>query len=194
MNTEYMNFIILSFVIYEVVLFIKIRSQCSSQERQLCDLYHNITKNLSDAPDRLTGQSTFDRASMLLAYMERKISSNARDLTALRRNIGIQIEKNSINNTFLLEKNFSVASGLVHIFPLLGILGTLVALYGLSGKEEGLTGTGIESAFITAIMTTIIGIVSAAVFMFWESKVSIRVAKVVASTEKANQLFAKAAA
>lgn len=194
MNTEYMNFVILTFVIYEVFLFIKIKSQCTTQERQLYDLYFNITKNLNDAPDRLTGQSTFDQASALLAYIERKVVSNARDLSALRRNIGIQMEKNSINNTFLLEKNFSVAAGLVHIFPLLGILGTLFALYGLSGNEDGLTGSGIESAFITAIMTTIIGIISAAIFMFWESKVSTRVAKVVISTEKANQLFAKAIA
>ena len=194
MNTDFMNIFIVVVACYEVFLFLKIRHECVSQERQLFDLYYNITKSLNDVPDRVTGQSTFDRASALLAYMERKIAIGARDLSILRRNIGIQMEKNTVNNTFSLEKRFSVASTLVHIFPLLGILGTLIALYSLTGDEQGLTGSGIENAFITAIMTTILGILSAAIFMFWESKVATRISRLVESTEKANQLFAKAVA
>lgn len=191
---QYMTLAILVIAVVEMVLLVLVDKRARAQHVRLQDVYHNITKGMNDVPDVVSTQTGIDQTNALLVFIERKLSGGSKELSWVKRNISAQLEKNAINNTYPIESKFGIASTLVQVFPLLGILGTILALGNVTITDGSLSGKDITQAFVLAIDTTILGIFFAVVFMLWESKIAVKVTRVVQCTERTIQVLSKALA
>lgn len=191
---QHMTLAILMIAVAEVVLLVLVDKRTSAQHVRLQDVYHNITKGMNDVPDVVSTQTGIDQTNALLVFIERKLSSRSKELSWVKRNISAQLEKNAVYNTYPIESKFGIASTLVQVFPLLGILGTILALGNVTITNGSLSGKDITQAFVLAIDTTILGIFFAVIFMLWESKVAVKVNRVVQCTDRTVQVLSKALA
>lgn len=191
--TQYMEAIIIVFAIMEAMLLVFVVIKVRQQQSRLSDSYKNLTKGFEDIPDVVSNQSLSDQCNSMAAYVERKIIVGGEQTQKLKRNAPIQLEKNSMSNTFSIEAFFSVSAAFVQIFPLLGILGTILALGQIDFSNGTIRASDITSAFVVAIDTTILGMFFAIVFMILESRLAPTVQRIISDTSKAHNIFSRLA-
>ena len=189
--TEYMVQIIILFAVVEILLLSLAKYRCYQHHRKLLDTYRNTVKGMIDIPDSLLSKDTHSQCNALVNFIDKKISTVPEQQTGIKRNIERQLEKNVLSDTYGFQADFRVASTLVQVFPLLGILGTILSLGQLDFSAAEIDSSAITKAFILAIDTTILGLFFAIIFMIAESKLSVTIEHAIKDTEKAFALFTR---
>jgi biopolymer transport protein ExbB len=162
--------IIYFFALVEVYLIVAIFFMLRRHERILLDVSDNLLKGFSDAPDKDSSQHGHEKIQGAMQFVINKIASNSRFKVDFRNNAEKINERPSFNRHYGIETHASVMSTLVQIFPLLGILGTILAIAQTAfGSGSEINVQSLSSAFVLAMDTTILGISLSILFMLIES-------------------------
>lgn len=172
--------IIYLFVIVEIYLVIAIFYMLRRHELYMQDATDNLLKGFSDAPDKDSSQHSHDKIQNALQYITNKIGQNADLKKEFCKNAGKVNERPVFGRHYTIEIYASVMSTLVQIFPLLGILGTILAIAQASFQNGGqIDVSTLSNAFVLAMDTTILGIAFSIVFMVIESAFQPKIERVI---------------
>ena len=164
--SKYMLYIIFLFAGIEVYLFWRLKVHYTRLSVRLQDSLVNMLKGVDEIPDKDSMRNIHDNIDVLLDSLKMAKEGDEKDRTRLQANIVKEDQKklDKKNHDFDVHKNV-VSSG-VQIFPLLGILGTIMAIgNSVSGTNATTNIDIIVRAFIMAIDTTILGILFGIIFM-----------------------------
>lgn len=172
--------IIYVLAVVEACLAIAILWSIRAQGIRLKDATDNMVKGFVDAPDRDSSMSLHEKIESSLRFITNKIQVEPKAREIVRENAGKIAERSSDNRYFGIEVYSSMMSTLVQVFPLLGILGTILAI---SSQTIGASGTldpqALTGAFVVAMDTTILGIGFAVLFMLAESVLQPRIERTI---------------
>jgi biopolymer transport protein ExbB/TolQ len=142
------------------------------QGTRLSDATENLIKGFHDAPDVDSSLKLNEKVESSLRFITNKIQVDPAAKEVIRANAGKLTERSADNRYFGIEISASIMSTLVQVFPLLGILGTILAIAGTTVGTEAIDPTKLTTAFVLAMNTTILGIGFSILFMVVESIMS----------------------
>ncbi len=179
--TEYIVFIIYVVAVIETLLALGIVWQVRSQGIRLKDATDNMVKGFVDAPDKDSTLSLHEKIESSMRFITNKIQVDPAAKEIVRQNVGKITERSGDNRYFGIEVFSSMMSTLVQVFPLLGILGTILAISGetVAGGAEPLDPQALTEAFVLAMNTTILGIGFSILFMLVESVLQPRIERTI---------------
>ena len=173
-----MLWVIFVTVAWEASLFVARWRVCRGLECALKDSLQNMVKGTLEFPDRDSCRDIHDEVDVLLDCVEAAERQDIELTARLADTIRAQDERKVDMRTYRMECIGNVATAVVQVFPLLGILGTVL---GLGASLQGGDGTaGVErivGAFATAIDTTILGLSAAVVFMVVDALAQARISR-----------------
>lgn len=175
----------------EAMLFVHVRQLCRAQLLRVRDTLANLSKGLADRPDRDSLQAPEDQIRAATAHLQRVLAAGGPGLRIVRHALAVQGQKNSLQALYPLEARANLASAMVQVFPLLGILGTILALNqaAFADGSATLAASAITRAFVVAIDTTILGLLLAVIFTIWEAGTMARVGRVLEATQRCQDLL-----
>jgi biopolymer transport protein ExbB/TolQ len=178
--TNNIFFIIYFFAAVEIYLIFSIFLSVRKHESVLLDVSDNLLKGFPDAPDKDSTQHIHEKIQTALEYITNKISSDS----SFKKKFGANAEKigqrSFYNRHYKIEIYASVMATLVQVFPLLGILGTILAIAQTAmqpGSEIDVA--SLSNAFVLAMDTTILGITFSILFMIIESTFQAKIERVI---------------
>lgn len=172
--------IIYLFVAVEIYLVASIFFLMRKHEMVLLDVSDNLLKGFKDAPDKDSSQSINERIRTALDFISQKISTNPEFRTEFAKNAGTVSQRPLYNRHFKIEIYASIMSTLVQVFPLLGILGTILAIAQTAFQSGGSVDvSSLSNAFVLAMDTTILGITFSILFMIVESTLHPKIERVI---------------
>ena len=154
-------------------------------ESILLDVTDNLVKGFNDAPDKDSTQHTHEKIQAILQFINNKITANPAVKKAFAKNVQKVNERPLYNRHYKIEMYVSVMSTLVQIFPLLGILGTILAIAQTAlapGAEVDVS--SLSNAFVLAMDTTILGISFSILFMVVESTFWPKIERVISESSE----------
>ena len=175
--TEYITAIIYAFAVVETGLAVMIVWLIRAQGTRLKDATDNMVKGFVDAPDKDSTLSLHEKIESSLRFITNKIQVDPTAKEIVRQNAGKIAERSADNRYFGIEVFGSMMSTLVQVFPLLGILGTILAISGetVVDGSTALDPEKLTQAFVLAMNTTILGIGFSVLFMLVESVLQPRI-------------------
>ena len=178
--TKNIFIIIYLFAAIEVYIVVSIFFLMKKHSNILVDVSDNLVKGFSDAPDKDSSVSTHERIETALDFITNKISSDPQSKVSFRENAKNISQRPIYSRHYKIEIYASVMSTLVQIFPLLGILGTILAIAGTGFQDPNAVGlTSLTNAFVLAMDTTMIGISLSILFMIIESTFDPKIERVI---------------
>ena len=163
---HHMYVAILAAALAELILFWLINRRCDQQSVRLSDFLENLVKPFPDKPDTDSNQSFHDRLGAILSFVEQKSASG----DGIKLSVARVMEQNRVSHTYRIEQMVNIASAMVQIFPLLGILGTILGLGQVTvGAQGAIRATDVTRAFVGSINATVLGVFFAIVFMLLEA-------------------------
>jgi biopolymer transport protein ExbB/TolQ len=172
--------IIYSFAAVEIYLISSIFFLLRKHELVLLDVSDNLLKGFSDAPDRDSTQYVHEKIQGALQFITNKITTNSAVKKEFAKNAEKIGERPFYNRHYKIEIYASMMSTMVQIFPLLGILGTILAIAQTAlqpGQQVDVS--ALSNAFVLAMDTTIIGISFSILFMIVESTFQPKIDRVI---------------
>jgi biopolymer transport protein ExbB/TolQ len=160
--------IIFIFAGIEIVLVILITTMTKKHETVLSDVCDNLMKGFTDAPDKDSDQTVNERIQASLDFVSRKVTQDPSIKYEFAKNAKNISKRPLYTRHYKIEMYTSVMSTLVQIFPLLGILGTILAIAQTAGGGK-VDVSALSNAFVLAMDTTILGIGFSIIFMVAES-------------------------
>ncbi len=160
--------IIFIFAGIEVFLIVMITLLTKKHETVLSDVCDNLMKGFTDAPDKDSDQTVNERIQASLDFIRRKVTSEPEVKYEFAKNAKNISKRPLYTRHYKIETYTSVMSTLVQVFPLLGILGTILAIAQTAGGGK-IDVSALSNAFVLAMDTTILGIGFSIVFMVCES-------------------------
>ncbi len=160
--------IIFIFAAIEIFLVIMISLMTKKHETVLSDVCDNLMKGFTDAPDKDSDQTVNERIQASLDFIRRKVTQEPGVKYEFAKNAKNISKRPLYTRHYKIEMYTSVMSTLVQIFPLLGILGTILAIAQTAGGGK-VDVSALSNAFVLAMDTTILGIGFSIVFMVAES-------------------------
>ena len=127
-----------------------------------------------------SGLSAQEKIESSLRFITNKIKSDENAKEIIRQNASKVAERSSDVRYFGIEMQASMMSTLVQIFPLLGILGTVVAI----AVTDMSTATTVTDAFVRAMRTTILGIGFSIIFMLIESALHPKIERIISDSRE----------
>jgi len=188
--TEHIFFIIYGFAAIEVYLVASIFFLLKKHEMILLDVADNLLKGFRDAPDKDSSQFVHEKIQGALEFITNKISSNPEIKKDFAKNASKISERPFYNRHYRIEIFASVMSTLVQIFPLLGILGTILAI-AQTNMQNGMQMdvSTLSNAFVLAMDTTILGISFSIIFMVIESTFQPKIDRVIYESSEFRKLI-----
>lgn len=184
--------IIYAFVIVEVYLVVNIFMMMKRHESILVDVSDNLLKGFSDAPDKDSSQSTHEKIEASLEFINNKIASNPELKENFVKNANKISQRPIYSRHYKIEIFASVMSTLVQVFPLLGILGTILAIAQTAFQSGGqIDVSSLSNAFVLAMDTTILGISFSILFMVIESTFQPKIERVINESNDYRQIISK---
>lgn len=172
--------IIYLFAAVEAYLVIAVFFMMKRHEQLLLDVADNLLKGFSDAPDKDSSQTNNERIRATLDYIQHKIGTNSEFKGHFVQNASKISQRPLYNRHYKMEIFASVMSTLVQIFPLLGILGTILAIAQTAFQSGGnVDVSSLSNAFVLAMDTTILGISFSIIFMVIESTLQPKIERVI---------------
>ena len=172
--------IIFLFVVVEVFLVFAIVKLIRKHEFVLLDVADNLLKGFRDSPDRNSLQSNSERIQAALEFISSKILHNQELKQDFVKNAAKIAQRPLYGQHYKLEVYASVMSTLVQVFPLLGILGTILAIAQTAFQNGGAVDvSSLSNAFVLAMDTTILGISFSILFMVIESTLGPKIERVI---------------
>jgi biopolymer transport protein ExbB/TolQ len=149
-------------------------------ESVLVDVSDNLVKGFADAPDKDSSQSVHEKIESILDFISNKISTNPELKTDFRKNAESVAQRPFHSRHYKIEIYASIMSTLVQVFPLLGILGTILAIAQTAFANGGQVDVAsLSNAFVLAMDTTILGITFSILFMVIESTFQPKIERVI---------------
>jgi biopolymer transport protein ExbB/TolQ len=184
--------IIYAFVIIEVYLVVNIFLMMRRHESILVDVSDNLLKGFADAPDKDSSQSTHEKIEASLEFINNKIASNSEFKEEFIKNASKVSQRPIYSRHYKIEIFASVMSTLVQVFPLLGILGTILAIAQTAFQSGGqIDVSSLSNAFVLAMDTTILGISFSIIFMVIESTFQPKIERVINESNDYRQIISK---
>lgn len=172
--------IIYLFAAVEIYLVIAVFFMMRKHEQLLLDVADNLLKGFSDAPDKDSSQTNNERIRATLDYIQQKITTNTEFKKHFTQNASKISQRPIYSRHYKMEIFASVMSTLVQVFPLLGILGTILAIAQTAFQNGGSVDvSSLSNAFVLAMDTTILGISFSIVFMVIESTLQPKIERVI---------------
>lgn len=190
--TNHIFSIIYLFVAVEIFLVINIFIMMKKHQSVLLDVSDNLLKGFSDAPDKDSTQSVHERIESVLDYMGQKVSQNEELRAEFIKNASKVSQRPFYTRHYKIEMFASVMSTIVQVFPLLGILGTILAIAQTAFSSGGqFDVTQLSSAFVLAMDTTIFGILFSVIFMVVESTFQPKIERVINESMDYKRIISK---
>ena len=167
--SQYIFHVIYILAAIEVYLTASVYFMIRRQGTRLSDATENLIKGFHDAPDVDSSLKLNEKVESSLRFITNKIQVDPEAKEVIRQNAGKLTERSADNRYFGIEISASIMSTLVQVFPLLGILGTILAIAGTTVGSEAIDPTKLTTAFVLAMNTTILGIGFSILFMVVES-------------------------
>jgi len=184
--------IIYLFAIVEIVLVVLIFFLMRNHEMILLDVSDNLLKGFKDAPDKDSSQNVHDKIQSALDFINEKIASNHKFKAEFAKNANMVTRRSFYDRHYKIEIFASVMSTIVQVFPLLGILGTILAIAqtALNGSTT-IDVSSLSSAFVLGMNTTILGITLSIVFMIIESTFQPKIERIIAESYYYKQIVSR---
>jgi biopolymer transport protein ExbB/TolQ len=190
--TDNIFIIIFIFAFVELFLIVKIFLMMKTHESILVDVSDNLLKGFSDAPDSNSQQSSHEKIEGALDFINHKISADPEAKSEFVKNAKNVSQRSNYSRHYKIEMYASVMSTLVQVFPLLGILGTILAIAQTAFQTEGnLDVSSLSNAFVLAMDTTILGIGFSVIFMVIESTFQPKIERVINESADYKDIVAK---
>jgi biopolymer transport protein ExbB len=181
--------IIWAFVLVETVLVITIIVLMKRHEGRLVDIADNLIKGFPDAPDKDSTQNVHEKIQAILQFVRNKIVSNFEFKTQFKQNVSKLHERPIYGRHYNIEICASIMSTLVQVFPLLGILGTILAIAQTAVPGAQIDSTALSKAFVLAMDTTILGILFSILFMVIESALHPKIERVISESKEYREIL-----
>lgn len=190
--TKNIFFIIYGFAIVEIYLVINVFVMMRKHQTTLVDVCDNLLKGFQDAPDKDSNQSSHEKIETALDFISTKIADDAESRVAFGKNATKISQRSVFGRHYNIEIFASLMSTLVQVFPLLGILGTILAIAqtAMSGGGQ-IDVTSLSSAFVLAMDTTILGISFSIFFMIIESSFQPKLERIINESAEYRQIISK---
>lgn len=179
--------IIFIFAGVEVFLIIMISLLTKKHETVLSDVCDNLMKGFTDAPDKDSDQTVNERIQSALDFIRRKVIHDPGLKYEFAKNAKNISKRPLYTRHYKIETYTSVMSTLVQVFPLLGILGTILAIAQTAGGGK-VDVSALSNAFVLAMDTTILGIGFSVIFMLAESILWPKVERVIHESSNFKQI------
>ncbi len=177
--TDHIFELIYLLALVEVAIIAVIITSMRRHSLRLQDVSKNLVKGFSDAPDQDSLQKPHEMIDSALHYLSNKILLDESASEVIKNNVSKLSERNLYNRYYTIESASSVMSTLVQVFPLLGILGTILAIAGTAFEGGGIDASRLTSAFVLAMDTTILGIAFSVIFMLVESLLNPKIERLI---------------
>ncbi len=172
--------IIYLFVIVESAIVVGVFLTMRKHELALQDVSSNLLKGFRDAPDKDSTANIHDNFQRALDFMKYKISSGPAMKKAFAENAKGLGQRSILGRNYSIEMLASLMSTIVQIFPLLGILGTILAIAQTAFQNSGQVDvSSLSNAFVLAMDTTILGIFFSILFMIIESALAPKIERII---------------
>jgi biopolymer transport protein ExbB/TolQ len=172
--------IIYLFVIVESAIAVGIFFMMKKHELVLQDVSANLLKGFRDAPDKDSTANIHDNFQRSLDFMKYKISSDPSMKKTFSENAKGLGQRSVLGRYYSIEVLASLMSTIVQIFPLLGILGTILAIAQTAFQNSGQVDvSSLSNAFVLAMDTTILGIFFSILFMIIESGMAPKIERII---------------
>jgi len=190
--TNHIFSIIYLFAAVEVFLVVNIFIMMKKHENVLLDVSDNLLKGFSDAPDKDSNQNVHERIESVLDYMGQKVAQNEQLRTDFIKNAEKISQRPFYSRHYKIEMFASLMSTIVQIFPLLGILGTILAIAQTAFSSGGQFDVSqLSNAFVLAMDTTILGISLSVLFMVIESTFQPKIERVINESADYKKIITK---
>lgn len=184
--------IIYCFAIVETYLVVTIFMMMRRHEIILADVSDNLLKGFDDAPDKDSTQSPHEKIESSLEFISNKISESLEFKDRFVTNASKISQRSIYGRHYKIEIFASVMSTIVQIFPLLGILGTILAIAQTAFQNGGQVDvSSLSNAFVLAMDTTILGISFSILFMVIESAFQPKIERVINESTDYRQIISK---
>lgn len=172
--------IIYLFVFVEIFLSVSIFLKMRQHEQVLMDVSDNLLKGFFDAPDKDSTATVHDKIQKALDFMRTKITTDDKMRREFAKNARSVNQRSLYSRYYSIETYASVMSTIVQIFPLLGILGTILAIAQTAFQNGGQVDvSSLSNAFVLAMDTTILGIFFSIIFMVVESSFAPKIDRII---------------
>ena len=183
--------IIYVFAAIELYLVIATFFMMKKHEHSLLDATDNLLKGFADAPDKDSSQHSHEKIQNALQFITNKIAQNGELKKEFCKNAGKVNERPVFGRHYKIEVFASLMSTLVQIFPLLGILGTILAIAETAFQGGGqIDVASLSNAFVLAMDTTILGITFSILFMLAESALQPKIERVINESHEYRSILA----
>jgi len=183
-----MIFIILIAAALEAGLYFRLRREITARTVIMVDSLRNTLKGIEGTPDYDSTKSVHDEIGAILHFIGQLKKDESPQYEKVVANTQRQDERKIGFGSFRIETMANVGAAMVQIFPLLGILGTILAIAqsATASMAEGgvLDPAAVTTSFSIAMDTTILGIFFGIVFMLVDSTFQARVAELIDGTER----------
>ena len=190
--TNNIFYIIFGFAIVETYLVIAIFKMMKDHGKVLVDVSDNLLKGFADAPDRDSTQSIHEKIEASLEFISHKMVVEPKLKEEFVKNASKISQRPIYSRHYKIEIYASVMSTLVQVFPLLGILGTILAIAQTAFQNGGQVDvSSLSNAFVLAMDTTILGIAFSVVYMVIESTFQPKIERVINESNEYRQIISK---
>ena len=177
----------------EVLLYYRIWRDVNERTALMFDSLKNTLKGVSGGPDHDNRRSLQDEISAVLHFIEKLKFQNTKEYHKIIINAQRQDERKIDFANFGIETMANVGGAMVQVFPLLGILGTILSIAQSAAGETGVNGVldpvSVTSSFSTAMDTTILGIFFGIVFMLVDSNFQGKISEFFDSSQRYRSFF-----
>ena len=183
--------IIYVFAAVEIYLIVAIYYMMKKHEKVLVDVSNNLTKGFKDAPDYDSTQNVHEKIQTSLDFINNKITTDEEFRDQFAKNANKISQRPFYSRHYKIEIFASVISTLVQVFPLLGILGTILAIAQTAMGKGAIDVSQLSSAFVLAMDTTILGITFSIIFMVIESTFGPKIERIITESLNYKQIVTR---
>jgi biopolymer transport protein ExbB/TolQ len=182
--------IIYGFALIEIYLIASVFFMLKRHQLVLLDVTDNLLKGFSDAPDKDSTQHVHEKIQSALSFITNKLASHPEMKKDFHKNAERINERPFYNRHYTIEIYASIMATLVQVFPLLGILGTILAIAQTSFTPGAVIDiSALSNAFVLAMDTTILGISFAIIFMVIESSFQAKIDRVIFESSECRRIL-----
>jgi biopolymer transport protein ExbB/TolQ len=157
-----------------VLLWLWLLVDSRSRKSHLADYLFNAVRTVSRQSDLTQSMSIDERINVFMADIRDAVENpgGKEESRALLDRLMTKDESRLYLKTHAFERWYSVARGCIEIFPLLGIVGTVLAIWAgmsASGANDADKVSRVVQNFGHSVISTAVGLGAAIVFMFVNS-------------------------
>jgi biopolymer transport protein ExbB len=173
----------------ELFLVFSIFAKMRIHEKVLLDVSDNLCKGFIDGPDKDSTQHTHEKIQSTIQFITNKMAQSEEVKRQFQQNAQKINERSFYGRTYKIETYASIMATLVQVFPLLGILGTILAIAQTALGGSQIDVAALSNAFVLAMDTTILGIAFSILFMIIESTFQPKIERILTESQEYRRIL-----